>query len=77
MARKKSYLNLFSKEGPSDPKMERARQMAMDKKSIEQMKASIQQKLKDPQLARKAALIIEEMLKEPAGKTTPKDKKSA
>lgn len=77
MARKKSYLDLFSKEGPGDSKTSIARQMAVDKKYIEQMKASIQQKLKDPELARKAALIIEEMLKEPAGKTIPKDKKSA
>lgn len=36
---------------------------ATDKLEIEQMIKKISQKLKDPELAKKAALIIEEMLK--------------
>lgn len=80
MAKKKnSYLNLFGKEKASISKTEseRAKQNAMDKKTIEQFKMQIQQKLKDPALAKKAAQIIEDMLKDPGGtKVPPKGKKS-
>lgn len=43
-------------------------QTQKDKQLIEQMKKSISHKLKDPELAKKAAQLIAELLEQAAGK---------
>ncbi len=72
--KKKTYLNLFKEKQEKD---EKAQQNARDKKLIEDYKTKIQELLKDPESLKKAAGIIEEMLRQQPLKQPDKNKKSA
>jgi hypothetical protein len=66
IGKKKNYLNLFKKK---KGKEETAKQNARDKKLIEEYQKKIHEKLKDPESLKKAANIIEEMLRDPGKKS--------
>jgi hypothetical protein len=71
--KKKSYLNLFKKSEKDETAKQSAEKNKRDKQLIQDYKNKIQELLKDPESLKKAAGIIEEMLKqEPV-----KNKKSA
>lgn len=61
--KKKTYLNLFKEK---KEKEEKAKQNARDKQLIQEYKKKIQVMLNDPESLKKAAGIIEEMLRKPS-----------
>ncbi|TNF27236.1 MAG: hypothetical protein EP319_12065 [Deltaproteobacteria bacterium] len=71
--KKKSYLNLFKKSEKDETAKQSAEKNKRDKQLIEEYKSKIQELLKDPESLKKAAGIIEEMLKQ----EPEKNKKSA